>query len=110
MHEVIDGVEYTYYQEDMDEAELMSPEECIKYLEEQEEKMGQRNELRLMGSRTHSCSSCIVSSQALTCLLAHCTLLFNPTTYGVRSDCMQMLQAQSLMWSFHLEPEQGVGS
>ena len=105
VQEEIDGVEYTYYQEDMDEVEKMSHEECIRYIEEQEEKMRQRNEKQRMVSRIHSCSSCIVSSQTLTCLLAHCTLLVNSTTYGVRSVCMQMLQALSLMWSFGLECE-----
>ncbi|KAK9918566.1 hypothetical protein WJX75_005011 [Coccomyxa subellipsoidea] len=46
--EEIDGVEYTYYQEDMDEVEKMSHEECIRYIEEQEEKMRQRNEKQCM--------------------------------------------------------------
>ena len=62
VQEEIDGVKYTYYQEDMDEVENMSHEECIRYIEEQEEKLRQRDELRTMVSRIHSCSGCIVSS------------------------------------------------
>ncbi|KAK9919146.1 hypothetical protein WJX75_009702 [Coccomyxa subellipsoidea] len=32
--EVIDGIRYTYYEDDMKEAEKMTPQECINFLQE----------------------------------------------------------------------------